>query len=398
METFFHIDVNSAFLSWEAADRIRRGETTDLRTIPSVVGGDRESRKGVVLAKSVPAKECGIITGEPLVSALRKCPELKIVRENFRLYERSAESLFELLRRYCDKVTVYSIDECFLDFNGYGLIYRDFEKLAYEIKEDIKTSLGFTVSIGISETMLLAKMASDLQKPDAVSTIYPDEVSKKMWNLPVGDLFSVGRVTAQRLNKIGIDTIGDLANADPQFLFRYLKTRGISIWKHANGIGEEEFTCLESPVKSIGNSTTLPFDLDDFTEIRKVMLALCEQVAERLRQTQMLAKTLCVSFKSPNFEVSEHQCSLHDPTDGTMEIFERVCNLFRERWDGRKVRAVGIRVCHLVKPDGIQMNFFDWDAKQKSARLDRYLDLAGKRGIVGRAGTRYGVPDKNHLK
>ena len=209
----FHVDVNSAFLSWEAARRVREGKE-DIRLIPSAVGGDREKRSGVILAKSIPAKRYGVNTGEPVAMALRKCPSLFIVRPDFKLYESSSNAFAAICKSYAPVVEKFSIGECFLDMSGTGIIYPDPIKIANEMKDLIRDKLGFTVNIGIGENKLLAKMASDFEKPDKVHTLFSHEIERKMWPLPVRDLFSVGAATAEKLESAGIRTIGDIARCE----------------------------------------------------------------------------------------------------------------------------------------------------------------------------------------
>lgn len=385
MHTYFHIDVNSAYLSWEAAFRLQCGEEIDLREIPAVVGGDIKSRKGIILAKSIPAKKYGIVTGEPLTSALEKCPGLTVVKSNFELYIKSSRALFELLGKYSEHLTIYSIDECFLDVSDLSLLYDDFVHLAYRIKDEIKKTLGFTVSIGISDNMILAKMASDLKKPDAVSTIYSDEIQDKLWPLPIRDLFMIGRNTEKKLVNIGIRTIGDFANADPNMIRRYLGKPGWIAWNYANGIEIQSVANQRDMVKSIGNSTTTKFDVDQPTEAITILLSLTEKVMERLREAELFAGTVCVFYKSTEFEVFEHQGSLSSPTDHTMEVFEKVSDLFQERWDGRSIRALGVRVCNLVKAEGVQLDFFDKFSRQKASHFDVKLDDVRKNNQILRA-------------
>jgi DNA polymerase-4 len=193
--TIFHIDVNSAFLSWEAAYRLQHGHTQDLRDIPSVVGGDEESRRGIVLARSLPAKKCGIHTGEVLWQARSKCPGLVIIPPDYTLYINCSNALMDLLRSYSPILERYSVDECFLDVTD-SLGGRSPLALAGEISSRIKREMGFTVNIGVSSNKLLAKMASELEKPDKIHTLYPHEIPSKMWPLSVKELFMVGRSTA----------------------------------------------------------------------------------------------------------------------------------------------------------------------------------------------------------
>ena len=186
----FHIDVNSAFLSWENCYRMQiLGEERDIRNIPSAIGGDIEKRKGVILAKSISAKKCGIKTGEPIVSALAKCPELLVLQPHFDVYVRYSRAFINILKEYTPLVEQYSIDEAFMDMTGTQGLHGDLIETAYKIKERIYDELGFTVNIGVSTNKLLAKMASDFEKPNKVHTLFKSEIAKKMWPLPVGELF-----------------------------------------------------------------------------------------------------------------------------------------------------------------------------------------------------------------
>jgi DNA polymerase-4 len=189
----FHIDVNSAYLSWEATHRLQHGDPLDLRTIPSVIGGDPETRRGIILAKSIPAKQFKVQTGETLFSALLKCPHLVVARPNYTLYRQCSLALKDLLTNYSPLVQQYSVDEFFLDFSGMEKLPGNPEEKAYEIKETVKEKLGFTVNIGVSSNKLLAKMGSELKKPDKVHTLFPEEVPQKMWPLPIEELFGIGR-------------------------------------------------------------------------------------------------------------------------------------------------------------------------------------------------------------
>ena len=215
-KVIFHIDVNSAYLSWEAAYRLEHGieEGLDLREIPSAIAGDRNKRHGVILAKSIPAKNQGVLTGEPSVKAISKCPDLKLVPPNHKLYQQYSNAFFEILQEFSPRVEKYSIDEAFCDMTGTHALFGRPVEAARKIKERIKKDLKFTVNIGISSNKLLAKMASDFKKPDMIHTLFPNEVEKKMWPLPVGKLFSVGKATVRRLEALGIYTIGELAQTD----------------------------------------------------------------------------------------------------------------------------------------------------------------------------------------
>lgn len=196
----FHIDVNSAFLSWTAAKMVRDG-SPDIRLVPSVISGSPDKRTSVVLAKSIPAKKYGVKTGEPVSAALRKCPSLVTAPPDFKLYSDCSAKFMDICRAYTPCLEKFSIDECFLDMSGTENIYPDIVAVAYEIKDKIKNELGFTVNVGIGSNKLLAKMASDFEKPDKVHTLFSYEIEKKMWCLPVSDLLYLGRATAQKLEK-----------------------------------------------------------------------------------------------------------------------------------------------------------------------------------------------------
>ncbi len=228
----FHIDVNSAFLSWSAVDYLSKGEKIDLRKIPSIVGGDETKRHGVVLAKSISAKKYGIETGEPIVKAKKKCADILVIPPSFSVYSKYSKAMFKLLEEYTPIIQKFSIDECFLDLTG----KKQYLKLAYIIKDRIKKELGFTVNMGISNNKLLAKMASDFEKPDKIHTLFPCDIKNKMWPLPVEDLFMVGKATLPKLNGMNIYTIGDLAKYDLTFLKYKFKNYGELLWNNANGI------------------------------------------------------------------------------------------------------------------------------------------------------------------
>ena len=224
----FHVDVNSAFLSWSALKRLEEDPgSLDLRTIPSAVGGDVKTRHGVITAKSIPAKKYGVQTGEPVVKALQKCPQLVLVPSDFETYRKYSRAMMEILARYTPLLQQMSIDEAFLDLSE-RISPRDREgalELARQIRDTVRQELGFTVNVGISNNKLLAKMASDFQKPDRTHTLYPEEVPAKMWPLPINDLYGCGKQTARKLQLVGINTIGDAAAADLELLQTVLGER-----------------------------------------------------------------------------------------------------------------------------------------------------------------------------
>jgi DNA polymerase-4 len=371
----FHIDVNSAFLSWEAAYRLQEGKKIDLREIPSVVGGNEESRHGIVLAKSIPAKKFNIKTGETLYSARSKCPNLTIVPPRYNLYVKCSNAMHELFKEYTPVIQRFSVDESWLDFTNMNNHYPDYMKLAHEIKNRIKNDLGFTVSIGISSNKLLAKMGSDIKKPDAITTLFPNEIKQKMWPLPVEDLFMVGRATTPKLHKLNINTIGDLANYDLDILRNKLKSHGQLIWNYANGIEHSKVRkSTHIDMKGIGNSTTTAFDTEDKETAHRVLLSLCETVGMRLRDSNNCCNVVSLSIREADLISYSRQKKLSTATDSTRKIYEVACNLFDSVWKGNPIRHLGVHITDLCSNDFHQYTLLDSFNYDKDSKLNKVVD------------------------
>jgi DNA polymerase IV len=370
-----HIDINSCFLSVEAVYRLQHGETIDLREIPCVVGGNEDSRHGIVLAKSQLAKASGIQTGEPIFKAKQKNKDLVVVPPRYPLYIESSNAMFQLLQEYTPHIQRFSIDENFLSFEGMNNHYDDYIKLAHIIKDRIKNELGFTVSIGLSNNKLLAKMGSDIKKPDAVTTLFPDQIKEKMWPLPVEDLFMVGRATAPKLRNLNIFTIGDLANHDLSILKLKLKSHGELIYRYANGIENSEVRKSNYiNMKGIGNSTTTSRDITDRKTAHLVVLSLVESVGTRLRASGNCCRLVSVSVRDNNFINRSRQCKTSSPTDVTKTIANIAYKLFDELWNGEPLRHLGIHVSDLCTNEMCQVSFFDEKDKEKQRALDQAID------------------------
>ena len=371
----FHIDVNSAYLSWEATYRLQQGESVDLRSISSVVGGDEESRHGIILAKSIPAKKFKIETGETLYNARIKCPDLVIVPPRYWLYMKCSSAMHKLLLEYTPQIQRFSVDESFLDFSNTENLYPDFIELAETIRERIKQELGFTVNIGISNNKLLAKVASDFKKPDNVHTLFPDEIKEKMWPLPVEDLFMVGRATAPKLHNLNINTIGDLANYDIEILRSKLKSQGQIIWNYANGIDYSEVRKSNSiEMKGIGNSTTIPFDVEDKETAHKVLLSLCETVGMRLRDSENCCTVVSIGIRQSDMLFYSRQKKLVVATDSTRKIYEVACYLFDNVWKCNAIRHLGVRVTDFCGNDFYQCSLLDTFNYEKDKKLNKAID------------------------
>ncbi len=371
----YHVDVNSAFLSWEAAYRVDiLGDTTDLRNIPSVIGGDEAKRHGIVLAKSTSAKKYGIITGEPLIQAHKKCPDLVVAKPNFPLYVDYSKKFITLLKEYAPQVEQYSIDEAFCDMSGTRRLYGEPVDFAHKLKDTIKSTLGFTVNIGISTNKLLAKMASDFQKPDKVHTLFPEEIPEKLWPLPVSDLFFVGSSTAKKLNNMGIKTIGELAHADLDIIKYHFKKHGEVIWNYANGIDDSSLKRPPAQNKGYGNSLTIHHDVTSRDEAKRVLLSLCETVGARIRADHSYISVVSVTIVDSEFNNHSHQMSLSSSTDVTEKIYDCACQLFDKLWDMSPIRLLGVQTSKATTENYQQINMFDMDKYEKLSKLNNAID------------------------
>lgn len=377
----YHIDVNAAFLSWEAVYRLtHKGAKKDLREIASAVGGDMAMRHGIILAKSGPAKKYGVATGETILEARQKCPHLVLVPPNYSLYEKCSAVFMSILREYSDTVEQYSIDEAFVDMTTTCHLFGSPEEAAEKIKNRIRDELGFTVNVGISTNKLLAKMASDFQKPDRVHTLYPEEIQEKMWPLPVSDLFFVGRATTNKLSSLGIRTIGELAAADPAWLRSILKKQGEVIWGFANGIDFSPVLSQPPANKGYGNSTTTPYDVTDVETANKVLLALAETVGSRLRADNVKIEVVSVGIRYSDLTYVSHQKILQASTSLTWEIYQAACELFVELWNKKPIRHLGIHTGRVQNDDFFrQVDLFDKTDYEKLEKLDRTVDALRKR-------------------
>ena len=353
----FHIDVNSAYLSWTAVEQLKNGSAVDLREIPAIIGGDQKSRHGVVLAKSPAAKKYGIRTGEPVANAFR----------------------MEYLRTFTKEIEQVSVDECYMDFTSIADRWNSPVDGALEIKDGIKGRFGFTVNIGISTNKLLAKMASDFQKPDRIHTLFPEEIKAKMWPLPIGELYMAGRSSVETLKKLEINTIGDLAQADPELIVLHLKSHGKMLWEFANGRGRDVVQAEPEEAKGIGNSTTLRADAETEEEVYSVFEGLAQSVGRRLKKAGKKAGMVSVEIKYYDFRTVSHQMQIEKPSNDPKVLRETAYNLFLEVWSGEPVRLLGIRTSKLAdESEPEQLSIFDLEMPkepdEKHKRLKKAMD------------------------
>lgn len=371
----FHVDVNSAFLSWTAVELLKNGSDIDLRTVPSCIGGSPGSRRSIVAAKSIPAKQYKITTGEPISMALRKCPELIVVPGDFDLYVRCSRAFKSICSEYTPAMESASIDEVYLDMNGMKHIYPDLIKTAYEIKDRIFTETGFTVNVGIGENKLCAKMASDFEKPDRVHTLYMKEIPEKMWPLPVGELFTCGKSSAKKLQSLGIKTIGDLAHADERFLTALIGEKHAKHLKcYANGIDDSVVTPVREAAKGYSAETTVEDDLTNLQGINHLLLAQADVVTARMRAKGVKCRCVAVSYRTLDFKNRSHQRKLSEATDITSVIYETAVQLMKESWNGEPLRLIGLALSDIDQDGYEQMSLFPDRRKDKLKKLDSALD------------------------
>lgn len=378
----FHIDVNNAFLSWSAIDLLNKGYKYDIRNSYAVIGGDEQTRKGIVLAKSNAAKKMGIVTAETLYSARKKCSALRVYPPNYSFYAEMSRKLFELLSKYSPDIEVASIDECYLDYGKVKNLYGDESEFAKKIQKEIYDTLGFTVNIGIANNKLCAKMASDFSKPYKIHTLYKNEIEEKMWPLSVDELFGIGKKTAPKLHQLNIHTIGDLASADVKKLEHYFKNQAAFMIASARGIDDSKVVSEASIPKGIGNEITLDHDVSNKQELCTYLLGLSENVALRLRKQKKYAYVVVVTLKDNYFRRTSHQKKLKNATNITNEIYEIACSILYEM-EVNRVRLIGIRLDHLASESNHQVSLFEnIREREQNTELESTIDeLKNKFGI-----------------
>lgn len=371
----FHIDVNSAFLSWESVRRVKQG-LPDLRNVPACIGGDPKKRTGIVVAKSIPAKKYGVQTGEPVAMALRKCPDLVIAKSDFELYIKCSRAFKEICASYAPVMESFSIDEVFLDMTGTSLIYPDPVRTAHEIKDKIRNELGFTVNVGISTNKLLAKMASDFEKPDKVHTLFPEEIPMKMWPLPVRDLLFLGKASEKKLTEAGIHTIGDMAHAREAEIQTLLGNKaGHQLWQYACGIDDSPVRAQPEEAKGFSVETTFNDDIVSVEQVLPILLEQCDVVATRMRRKEKKCTSVSVTFRTLDFRNKSHQTTLPNATDMTDEIYKNAKKLFIESWKGDPLRLIGVALTNLTDESFEQMSLFeDNEQKERHRKLDATMD------------------------
>lgn len=373
-QIIFHIDVNNAFLSWTAVDLLKKGYPIDIRTIPAVIGGDEQARKGIVLAKSMPAKKQGIKTGDTLYSARSTIKNLQIFPPDYKLYKEMSNKLFTLLEKYIPYIEKASIDEGYFNYTEIKNIYKDEVAFAYKLKDEIKNTLGFTVNIGIANSKLCAKMASDFTKPDKVHTLYKHEIEQKMWPLPIEELFTVGKQTSAKLRSLGINTIKDLALSPLPLLTKNFKNQGLYYKQIANGIDDSKVLTAPPPLKGLSHEFTFRKDLTTKEEAYEQLELLSDMTSRRLRKENKYTKTICIIIKGTDFKRITHQKKLKENTNVTKEIYKMAKIVFDEIWDERPIRLLGLRLDDLSIKTSKQLSLFESNEEIKDQEQEEQID------------------------
>jgi len=381
-----HVDVNNAFLSWTAIDMLNRGFGKDIRNRYAVIGGDETERKGIVLAKSNLCKKCGVVTAESIYSARRKCPYLEIYKPNFEVYKYYSNLMFEYLSTYTDIIERYSIDECFLDYTDSVSLFGDPVKVAYKIKDDIYKKFGFTVNVGVGNNKLLAKMASDLEKPNKVHTMFIDEIKNKMHHLSVGDLFMIGKASEKKLKELNINTIGDLANYPIDSLVLKFKTMGRMMHDYANGIDNSPVYYEKEAVKSISSSTVLPYNYKNEAMIKEVIKELVTDVGRKIRDNKMYANTIGIWIKYNCFDKVSKQEKLDYSISTDEEIYNNASRIFDKLWNSDEgIRGICVFVGGLSTSRNKQLSLFDIQNNSDELEINDKLQ-----GIIDNMRDKYG--------
>ena len=375
----FHIDVNSAFLSWTAVKMVREGGP-DIRLVPSVVSGDPEDRRSIITAASMPAKKLGIKTAQPVSMALRTCPSLVIVRGDWEWYRQCSEGFIRICRSYSPVLQQFSIDECFIDMS-FRTTVEDAVAVATRLKDEVRETLGFTVNVGVGSNKLLAKMASDFEKPDKVHTLWESEVQEKMWPLGVRDLLWVGKKTEERLIANGVRTIGDLAVLGMGSLSGMVGRKfALQLHDNANGRDDSPVETEVAEAKSYSAERTFSKDYTDPKDVDRALFNVACIVAHRIRRDKFRASTVSMFIKHSDFTVQQKQTSLPEPTDVTAVILNEARRLLGEIWDGSPLRQVGLGVSKLTHESAVQMSLFEDPKLDYYRDWDRRFDKAKEAG------------------
>ncbi|MBQ3431839.1 MAG: DNA polymerase IV [Clostridia bacterium] len=363
-----HCDLNNFYASVELLDK------PELADKPVAVCGSQEERHGIVLAKNMVAKNIGVKTAQTIWQAKQICPELVILDAHYTLYQKYSEVVRNILYRYTDIIEPFGPDESWMDVSGSVRLFGSGEEIAYRIKEQIKEETGLTVSIGVSFNKIFAKLGSDYKKPDAVTVISRDNFKQMLYHLPTDSMIFIGRHTCEKLKRLGIHTIGDLADSDIRALRNALGIIGERLWYYAMGLDMSPVVAQkDSPeVKSISRSTTTKYDLQDNTQVWKTFLILSESIAKQLSENDFLALKITVMVRDRTLMWETYCAPLETPLHLSLDIAREAIKVFQENYDWKSpLRSVGIALSEFIHSDSpMQLTFYEAGGKSEQPELE----------------------------
>ncbi|MHA0857940.1 DNA polymerase IV [Paenibacillus sp. CMAA1364] len=366
-----HVDMNAFYCSVHEAE-----DPDQYRDKPTAVAGSVELRKGIIVTCSYAARRLGISTGMQVYQALKKCPSLIVIAPNFHAYRKYSNAFMKIAYDYTPIMEATSIDECYLDITGSKQFGTPLE-IATQIQTRVYKELSLPCSIGIAPNKLLAKMASDMKKPNGITILRIRDVAQVLWNKSCVELFGIGEKTADKLRKLNIHTIGQLAQTDEIVLTHNFGVLGLWMKQASNGIDHSPVIEVREQSKSIGHTTTLPADICVKEDVHRVLLNLSDQVARRLRRQQLMAGGVQLTIRTPDMKTITRTHTLNTPTDLTDEIYNQACQLYRRHWNwDKKVRLLGVTLQQLVSKEesAIQLDLFNYEQQPKKESLTKAMD------------------------
>jgi DNA polymerase-4 len=368
-KTILHIDMNSFFASCEQA------KNPELKKQPLIVGGNPETRRGIVLAASYDAKAYGVKTTMLIHEAIRLCPQALVIQPSHGIYSEMSKEVMAIFDDYTPLKQQVSVDEAFLDMTGTEHLFGDAIQAAKTIQARILKELDLPCSVGIAHNKLLAKMASDFKKPMGITTLYEDEVESKLWPLKVGDLYGIGKKTVPRLEEIGVRTIGDLAVFDTERLINTFGYKsGMSMHDSANGMSSNKVDVIIEPPKSVGNELTYSKDIKDMDQIKEEVLLLSDKVGYRLRKKMLNGRTVSIKLKFNDFSVITRSKTLEAPTHHTDVIYATAMELIQTSRGHLPIRLIGVTVTNFEGEANRQMSLFDFEVETEHSEVDHMVD------------------------